>query len=207
MSDVLVVDTTMGNLRSVSRALERSGARVRVSSEPDDVRAADRVVVPGQGGFGDFAAALEGGLGEALREHVARARPYLGICLGMQALFDSSEEAPGAKGLGVFEGQVRRLADDLEDASEPGRRLKVPHMGWNEVEGSHPLVSGGWFYFVHSYVCVPEDPSLTVLTARYGEPFCAAVARGPLFACQFHPEKSQHAGAALLARFMEDGWS
>lgn len=120
----------------------------------------------------------------------------------MQLLFATSDEAPGECGLGVFAGHVARIAGDVRDV-ESGARLKVPHMGWNEVTGRHPILpSTGWFYFVHSYVCVPEDDALTVATADYGVPLCAAVARGPLFACQFHPEKSQDAGARVLERFL-----
>ncbi len=203
---VLVVDTGSGNLRSVARALERAGARVELSSRPERVRAADRVVVPGQGAFGDGARALGAGLGEALVEHVERDRPFLGICLGMQLLFDSSEEAPGVPGLSVLPGTVRRFASGMIDPDEPGRRLKVPHMGWSEVEGAHPLLpERDYFYFVHSYYCAPADHALTVGVARYGGPFCAAIARGALFACQFHAEKSQAAGARLLAGFLGGG--
>lgn len=203
---VLVVDSGTGNLRSVRRALERAGATVVSSADPEAIRAADRVVVPGQGSFGAFARALGGGLGEAIREHIARDRPYLGICLGLQALFDGSDEAPGAPGLGVLAGHVRRLSSGRVDSQ--GRRFKVPHMGWNDVRGAHPLLPDrGWFYFVHSFVADPGDPSVTVGVADYGEPLCAAVARSSLFACQFHPEKSQREGARLLARFLEGGWS
>lgn len=201
MTHALLVDTGMGNLRSVARALERAGARVEISGEPSRVRAADRLVVPGQGHFGDFARALAGELGEALRAHVAADRPYLGLCLGMQALFDSSEEAPGRAGLGIVPGRVVRFTNDLVDGE--GRRLKVPHMGWNLVEGAHPLLPAQeYFYFVHSYYSVPDDPSWTVASSRYGLRFCAAVAKGALLACQFHPEKSQDAGARLLERWL-----
>jgi glutamine amidotransferase len=205
MTKVLLVDTSMGNLRSVARALERAGAEVEVSGDPDRVRASDRIVVPGQGAFGDGAKALADGLGAVIAEHIARDRPYLGICLGMQLLFDASEEAPGARGLGVLAGTVRRFGGDLVDPDEPARRLKVPHMGWNVVDGAG---NGEWFYFVHSYYCDPTDAALIAGRASYGAPFCAAIARGAMFACQFHPEKSQRAGAALLARFVEGrSWS
>jgi len=203
---VLVVDTGSGNLRSVARALERAGARVETSADPERVRSAERVVMPGQGAFGDGSRALEAGLGEAILEHIRRDRPTLGICLGMQLLFEESEEAPGVRGLSVFPGTVKRFATGMPDPDEAGRRLKVPHMGWSEVEGSHPLLpERGFFYFVHSYYCAPADESLTVGVARYGAPFCAAIARGALFACQFHPEKSQLAGARLLSRFLGGG--
>ncbi|GAB5544772.1 MAG: imidazole glycerol phosphate synthase subunit HisH [Sandaracinaceae bacterium] len=206
MKRVVLVDTSMGNLRSVARALDRAGAEVTLSADPEAVRGADRVVVPGQGHFRDCAKALAGGLGEALRAHVDAGRPYLGICLGMQILFERSEEAEDVAGLGLFPGAVRRFADDLVDSD--GRALKVPHMGWNVVRGAHPLLDPeAWLYFVHSYHCVPADPSLTVGTAEYGAPFCAAIAKDNVFACQFHPEKSQRAGARVLERFLEDAWS
>ena len=205
--EVRVLDTGMGNLRSVARALERAGATVAVVRTPEEVRRARRLVVPGQGSFGDLAAALDdSGLRDALAEHLAAARPYLGICLGMQILFEGSEESEGA-GLGALRGHVRRLLGG-EDPDDPARRLKIPHMGWNEVEGEHALLPPReWFYFVHSFVCEPEEPGDCVGHSEHGARFCAAVARGPLFACQFHPDKSQRAGARLLERFLEGGWS
>jgi glutamine amidotransferase len=202
-NQVVVLDLGMGNLRSVLRAIEAAGGHASLVSGADEVRRAGRLVVPGQGSFGALAKALEGGVGDAVRESIARGVPYLGICLGMQLLFESSEEAPGVAGLGVLRGQVRRLPPGMRDAAT-GQQLKVPHVGWNEVAGSHPLLpSSGWYYFVHSYACAPDDPTLTVGSAEYGVPICAAIARGPLFACQFHPEKSQEEGRRLLRKFLE----
>lgn len=200
--------TGMGNVRSVARALERAGAVVTTSGDPACLAASDRVVVPGQGHFGDGARALSGALGDAIREHVRRERPYLGICLGMQLLFDESEEAPGERGLGILPGVVRRFAPGVQ--LPDGRPRKVPHMGWNLVTpaaGTAGAEAGlvrepEWLYFVHSYHCVPAEPALVAATAEYGETVCAAVARGNLFACQFHPEKSGRAGEAILRAFL-----
>ena len=206
-ADVVVIDLGMGNLRSVLRAVEAAGGTPQLTADPDVVRRATRLVVPGQGAFGALAGALASGLGDAVREAIAREVPYLGICLGMQMLFESSEEAPGVRGLGVLRGAVKRLPRDMRDPAT-GAALKVPHVGWNEVAGKHPLLPAwGWFYFVHSYHCVPEDTDLAVGTADYGIPFCAAIARGRLFACQFHPEKSQEEGRRVLRRFLETSWS
>lgn len=193
---VTIVDMGLGNLRSVARAFERAGARVRVSAQPSDLRTADCVVVPGQGAFRDCARALNGALGDSIRDCIARSVPYLGICLGMQMLFEESEEAPGEKGLAIFAGKVVRFPHT--------DNLKVPHMGWNNVRSSHPLVAdGAFYYFVHSYYCVPADGGLVAATVEYGSNVCAAVATENLFACQFHPEKSQDAGATLIAKFLE----
>lgn len=199
---VIIVDLGLGNLHSVARALSRSGAVPTLTADPDALRRAAAVVVPGQGAFRDCATALTRGFGPALREYLESGRPYLGLCLGMQVLFESSEESPGSAGLGWFSGTVKRFPRDLRDP-DTGALLKVPHMGWNEVEGRHTLLpERGWFYFVHSYYCAPSDPSIVVGTARYGFEFCAAVARDHVFACQFHPEKSQEQGKWLLDRFV-----
>lgn len=203
---VTIVDLGLGNLHSVARAFERVGAAPTIASDPDAIRGAERLVVPGQGAFRECAEALVAGLGDALREAIAAGTPYLGICLGMQVLFADSEEAPGARGLGIFPGRVVRFRHDL--TARDGTRLKVPHMGWNQVSGRHPLVEdGGWYYFVHSYYCVPDDDALVAGTATYGEPFCAAIARDNVFACQFHPEKSQARGATLVERFLRGGYA
>lgn len=197
--DVVIANLGLGNLRSVARAFERNGAQVVVTRDADVVAKASRLVVPGQGAFRDCATVLDAELGEAVRSHVVAGKPYFGICLGMQLLFDGSEEAPGARGLGVIPGQVVRFTQDPA-AKE---RLKVPHIGWNEVRSEHALLpKSGWFYFVHSYHCVPADRSFVAATADYGGGFCAAVAKDNLFACQFHPEKSQDEGDALIGRYL-----
>lgn len=202
MKSLAILDLGLGNLHSVARAFERVGARPEVTLDPDRVRQMDRIVVPGQGAFRRCMTALEGGLGEALLEHIGRGKPYLGLCLGMQALLESSEEAPGVPGLGVFDGAVLRFAGDLR--GDDGRPLKVPQIGWNRIESRSPsFEDGAWFYFVHSYYCAPTDPEVVVATADYGGPYCVAVERENVLACQFHPEKSHHAGARLLSRFLE----
>lgn len=201
--DVVVCDTGMGNVFSVVRALEHVGASgVVVSADPDVVRRAPRLVFPGQGAFRDCAAALERGLGAAVRESIARGAPYLGICLGLQALFASSEEAAGAAGLAIFEGTVARLRGGPD---EHGGSLKIPHMGWNTARPTRPhpvLGPEAHYYFVHSYAVRPSDPGLVAATTSYGEDFVSVVAKDNVLACQFHPEKSQRAGLGLLGRFM-----
>lgn len=206
-NSVVIADLGLGNLRSVARAIERAGGVPTITADPDALRKADKVIVPGQGAFRDCAIALERGFGLALREVIRAGTPFLGICLGMQVLFDGSDEAPGAAGLGHFAGHVKRFANPLLDAS--GARLKVPHNGWNEVRGNHAaLPASAWFYHTHSFVCVPADPSLIVGRVNYGVEFCAAVAKDNVFACQFHPEKSQEEGHLLLQRFVKgQGWN
>jgi glutamine amidotransferase len=204
---ITVNDNGMGNLRSVSKALEHvaPGASVHVSSDAQDILAADRVVFPGQGAAPDCMREIDArGLRPVILE-AARSRPFLGICMGLQVLFEHSAEGD-TPCLGVFKGEVRRFPQAaMRDAH--GLRLKVPHMGWNQVRQtrSHPLWGGigdnERYYFVHSYFVVPEDPSLAAGVCDYGLPFTCAVGSGNIFAVQFHPEKSQHAGLALLANF------
>jgi imidazole glycerol-phosphate synthase subunit HisH len=204
---IAILDTGSGNLRSVEKALQVAGADGFVTRDADQVFRADKVVMPGQGAFGATMAGLArdgGALAQAVLAAIRSGKPYLGICMGMQALFDGSEEEPGCAGLGVMPGQVVRFK-----VAPP---LKVPHMGWNACRrpdsGStaSPVLEGTadgtYFYFVHSYYPVPAEPREVALLAGHGGEFCAAVARDNLFACQFHPEKSQHAGLALLARFV-----
>ena len=196
---IAIVDSGSGNLRSVERALAHAGGAPVLTRDPDVVRRADRVVVPGQGAFADCMAEMQSsGLGEAVREVIRAGVPYLGICLGLQILFEDSEEHGPVAGLGILPGHVVRL---------PAGPLKVPHIGWNQVRGARgePLLRGipaeAHFYFIHSYVAVPDEARSVALTCDYGGAFCAAVRQGNLFACQFHPEKSQAVGLRLLANF------
>ena len=196
---IAIVDVCSGNLRSVERALAHVGGDVVVTRDPETVRRADKIVVPGQGAFGVFMRGLaDRGLGEALRAKISSGAPYLGICLGMQVLFEHSEEGDVA-GLGVFAGDVVRFRP-----SDP--TLKVPHMGWNNISLKQPtpgLADGDYVYFVHSYHCVPRDPADIAVEATHGVTFCAAVQRDNVFACQFHPEKSQAVGLGILRTFVE----
>ena len=208
MTDIVVVDYGTGNLRSVAKAIlhvapERA---IAVSADPAVIRAASRVVLPGQSAMPDCMLALrESGLRDVVVE-AARTRPFLGICLGLQMLFEASEEGP-TRGLGVLEGEVVRFDRDAM-ATASGNKLKVPHMGWSPVRQTraHPLWTGipdeSRFYFAHSYHPVPEDPALTVATTAYPTPFTCAIARANIFATQFHPEKSHRAGLQLLANFV-----
>ena len=197
---IAVVDYGMGNLRSVSKAIERVApdAEVLVTAQPEKILAAERVVVPGQGAMPDCMRQLgQSGAREAVVE-AARAKPFLGICIGLQMLFEHGEEGD-TPGLGLLAGEVPRFR--LEG-------LKIPHMGWNEVTQvrPHPLwagvADGSRFYFVHSYYPAPRDAAVTAGTAMYGRPFTCAVARDNIFAVQFHPEKSQSAGLQLLSNFV-----
>ena len=205
---IAVVDYGMGNLRSVSKAIEHVAPRaeVLVTSDAGDIAAAERVVVPGQGAMPDCMRELDArGLRGAVID-AARTRPFLGICIGLQMLFDRSEEG-GAQGLGVLRGTVRRFAEPLADRAT-GTRLKVPHMGWNEVRQAAPhalwrgVADGARFYFVHSYFVDEADAGLRSGSTDYGLPFTCAVARDNIFAVQFHPEKSQSAGLQLLSNFI-----
>jgi len=205
---ILVIDYGMGNLRSVSKALESLGASVTVSSDPRELSRADKLVLPGVGAFPAAMRELTGrGLTEPIREAIASGKPYLGICLGLQLLLEESEEGQGARGLKVLDGKVPRFSRN---------GLKVPHMGWNQVRRpaagntrheACPLLKGiadgSYFYFVHSYYAEPADRSVVALETEYGTPFASMVWRDRLFATQFHPEKSQAVGLRLLKNFVE----
>jgi len=197
---ITIVDYGMGNLRSVQKAFERIGVEARITQDAREVRDADRLVLPGVGGFRDAILELRKlSFVEPLREFIASGRPFLGICLGLQLLFDVSYEEGEHEGLGIISGDVVRF--------ELPREFKVPHMGWNQVTRTRhsellkDLPDGTHFYFVHSYYVRPSDPEVVLLTADYGGTFCAAVQRGNLFATQFHPEKSQEVGSRLLRNF------
>jgi len=206
---IVVVDYGMGNLRSVWQALVRvaAGRDVVVTADPALVRAAERVVFPGQGAMPDCMRELDArGLRQAVVE-AARSKPFLGICIGLQMLFEHSEEGDVA-GLGIFPGHVRRFPAEKMLAPN-GDKLKVPHMGWNEVihTRSHALWNdiddGARFYFVHSYYVDPADRTCIAGTTDYGLPFTSAVARDNIFALQCHPEKSAQAGLTLLSNFIQ----
>ncbi len=205
--DIAVVDYGMGNLRSVSKAVEHvaAGKSVVITSDAKVIQSAERVVFPGQGAMPDCMRELDArNLREAIID-VAKNKPFLGICIGMQLLFEHSEEGDTA-GLGLFKGHVKRFAEKLVD--NKGEKLKVPHMGWNQVyqTQTHPLWAGiadaTRFYHVHSYYAAPQDSTVTAGDTEYPSRFCSAVARDNIFATQFHVEKSAQAGLQLLTNFV-----
>lgn len=202
---IAVVDYGMGNLRSVAKALEHvaEGARVVIAHDAASVRDADRVVFPGQGAMVDCMRHLrETGMVEAI-ERATRERPFMGVCMGEEMLFGHSEEGD-SHGLGLLPGRVVRFPKPA-----PPARLKVPHMGWNRVHATreHPvwdgIPQGSYFYFVHSYYAVPDDPDLVAATSDYGITFTCAIARNNIFATQFHPEKSADLGLRLYRNFLQ----
>ena len=201
MRPLAIVDYGMGNLRSVQKAFERLGHAAEVTSDADRIGEAPAVVLPGVGAFGACMANLTTrGLVEPVRHTIARGRPFLGICLGMQLLFEESEEFGPVAGLGVLAGRVVRFPADAE--------RKVPHMGWNRLRVVHAspalagIDDGAYVYFVHSYYPVPADPAVIATTTPYGPEFASSVVRDNVFACQFHPEKSQRVGLRLLDNFV-----
>jgi glutamine amidotransferase len=198
---IVIIDYGMGNLRSVQKAIEAVGASAEITSDPHRVRQASRVVLPGVGAFADAMAELRrSGLGEAFCEAVRAGKPSLGVCLGLQLLFDLSLEDGEHAGLGLLPGRVVRFA------SQSG--LKIPHMGWNplRIRQPAPILAGlggsPWVYFVHSYYAQADDPAIVAAEADYPDPFAAVVWRDNLTACQFHPEKSQDVGLAMYANFI-----
>ena len=202
MTSIAIIDYQMGNLRSVQKGFEKVGHVATITSDAAELARADKIVLPGVGAFGDAIAELKRRqLVQPIRDAIAAGKPFLGICLGLQLLFDVGYEGGQFEGLGVFRGKVVRF--DLP------HEFKVPHMGWNRgvfkrrppaLEG---LADGTFFYFVHSYYVVPDDPQLVAIEADYGWPFCAAIWRDKVFATQFHPEKSQADGLRILKNFAE----
>ncbi len=200
MQKIVIIDYGMANLRSVQKAFEKVGHAAQISGDPQQVREADKVVLPGVGAFRDAIARLhEADLAGPIREHLRAGKPFFGICLGLQLLFAKSYEDGEHQGLDVFPGEVVRFEDV--------KGLKVPHMGWNELKVQRPapplagFPAGGSVYFVHSYYARPRDPNLVAATADYPAPFAAAVWHENVFATQFHPEKSQTVGLEMLRRF------
>ncbi|MFQ5468829.1 MAG: imidazole glycerol phosphate synthase subunit HisH [Gammaproteobacteria bacterium] len=209
MSTVAVIDYGMGNIRSVSKALEYVGGdtSVIITYDPDQILKADRVVFPGVGALGDCMEEIKRlGLDEVIKE-CTRTKPFFGICLGMQALLDNSEENDGTSGLGIIPGKVKHF-DVRLGRKELKEKLKIPHMGWNRVDQTspHALWEGvpdlSRFYFVHSYYVEPRHSQVVSGTTKYGFAFTSAIASENIFATQFHPEKSQHAGLTLFANFL-----
>ncbi len=199
---IAIIDYDAGNLKSVEKALLALGQEVAVTRDPAVILAADKVILPGVGAFGEAMERLhEYGLVEVIRQVVANGTPFLGICLGLQLMFDSSEESPGVEGLGLLKGQILRIPD------APG--LKIPHMGWNSLEITpgarlyQGIENGAYVYFVHSYYLKAEDLSIIAATTDYSTCIHASVEAGNVFACQFHPEKSGEVGLQILKNFAE----
>lgn len=203
---ITIIDYEMGNLRSVEKAFEKLGHAARVSNDPTDLQSTDKIVLPGVGAFRDCINNLRsGGFVEPLVQHVESGKPLLGICVGMQMLFDVSEEFGRHQGLGLVPGRVVQFPIGMQ---ERGEQLKVPHMGWNNLYIKQPApifedtADGSFVYFVHSYYCIADDPADVAATCRYGDvEFCAAVWRDNLIATQFHPEKSQTIGLNIFDKF------
>lgn len=201
-----IIDYGIGNLRSLEKAFVAAGVPAERTDSPEKIRAADRLVLPGVGAFGACAAELDRrGLTDLVRQRVGAGVPLLGVCVGMQLLFDASEERGEHRGLGLLPGRVVRFADDLRD--DEGAALKVPHMGWSPLHAraEHPVLGDGaaapYVYFVHSYHAVPTDPGDVLATATYGGDVPAVVGRANVVGVQFHPEKSAGDGLAMLRRF------
>jgi glutamine amidotransferase len=196
---IAVVDYGIGNLRSAEKALQHLGVDARLSSDPREIERADKVVLPGVGAFGACMSALRAsGLEIVTKEAATDGRPFLAVCIGMQMLFDASDESPGMSGLGIIEGRVTKLPSTV----------RLPQMGWNtlEINEGSKLCAGlpepAWLYFVHSYVPEPADPTVVAAWCEYGRRFAAAIEAGPVWATQFHPEKSGDVGLALLDNFV-----
>ncbi|MEM0963045.1 MAG: imidazole glycerol phosphate synthase subunit HisH [Bacteroidota bacterium] len=199
-----IIDYGIGNLRSLAKAFAAAGVPVRRTDDPDLIAQSERLVLPGVGAFGACASEIQRrGLRDLVRQRAAEGVPLLGVCVGMQLLFEASEERGEHEGLGLLQGRVVRFTEDLTDAT--GQRLKVPHMGWNQLDvvGTHPVLPAGapWVYFVHSYHAQPGDSDDLLATATHGTAIPAVVGRHNVVGMQFHPEKSGQAGLSMLRRF------
>jgi len=198
---IAVVDYDAGNVKSVEKAIEKLGAKHILTSDPEEIRKADAVILPGVGNFGDCVNNLkERGLDTVLKEYAASGKPFLGICVGLQLLFDESEESPGVKGLGILSGKIKKFPASAD--------LKVPQIGWNDIiESKGRLLEGidrgTYFYFVHSFYLDSSDPSIVTSKTEYGVTYDSSVEKGNVFATQFHPEKSSDAGLKVLSNFLK----
>lgn len=199
---IAIIDYDAGNIMSVEKALVRLGEKVTVTGNPEEILAADKVILPGVGAFGDAMAALRRtGLDQVIRRVVDNGTPFLGICLGLQLLFERSDEAPGVEGLGILKGEVLRIPE--------AEGLKIPHMGWNSLHLEHEgtlfreIAEGSYVYFVHSYYLRAAQEEIVKASAEYGVKIHASVEKGNVFACQFHPEKSSDVGLKILKNFVE----
>ena len=202
---IVIIDYGMGNLRSVQKAFESVGAEAKISSNPAEILNASAVVLPGVGAFGDCMRNLETlNLTDVVHKSIQSGKPFLGICLGLQLLFETSEEFGPVRGLGVLRGKVARFSFPAT-----GELLKVPHMGWNSVNVMkhtpffESIPDDSYFYFVHSYYVLPDDPEIVATTTSYGINFASGIQRDNIYAFQFHPEKSQSRGLALLKKFSQ----
>lgn len=199
---IAVIDYDAGNIRSVEKALVRLGQDVKITGDPEEILSADKVILPGVGAFGDAMAQIRSrGLEEVIHRAVERNTPFLGICLGLQLLFEHSGEAPGVEGLGILKGDILRIPE--------ADGLKIPHMGWNSLhlENNGRLFRGvpenSYVYFVHSFYLKAEDETIVKASTEYGTHIHASVEQGNVFACQFHPEKSSEVGLKILKNFVE----
>ena len=202
---IAIIDYDMGNLRSVAKAFERVGAEAVTTRDPEVIDGSSHVVLPGVGAFRDCMKNLgDYGLVDPIMSSIEKGKPFLGICLGLQLLFEESSEFGTHRGLGVIKGKVVRFPSGMK---EKGEGLKVPHMGWNAIERRKDSVllegipEGSYFYFVHSYYAVPDDERVTLTSTGYGVTFTSSVEKDNVMACQFHPEKSQSAGLKVLKNF------
>ncbi|MCD7957859.1 MAG: imidazole glycerol phosphate synthase subunit HisH [Lachnospiraceae bacterium] len=203
---IAILDYDAGNLRSVEKALASLGQETVITRDREEILGADKVILPGVGAFGDAMGKLhQYGLADVIREVTDRGTPFLGICLGLQLLFESSEESPGVPGLGICKGQILKIPDGKTDR---GENLKIPHMGWNSLTFDHPgrLFAGipdeSYVYFVHSYYLKAADPQIVKASTHYSVPIHASIEQGNVFACQFHPEKSSQVGLTILKNFI-----